>query len=79
MIHNQFKIVNENLGVKIPNARVWAGWDKGIYLFSGGSPAERANAGRSKRRKFDLGAGEGNRTLVTCLEGKRTTTVLHPH
>jgi len=33
MIHNQFNLVNKNKGVKIPNARVWAGWDKGIYIF----------------------------------------------
>jgi len=26
------KRVKQNRGVKIPNARVWAGWDKGIYL-----------------------------------------------
>jgi len=42
--------VNKNQGVKIQNARVWAGWDKGIYLKSGGSPAKRANAGRAKRK-----------------------------
>ena len=52
MIHNQFNLVNKNKGVKISNARVWAGWDKGIYLFSflkiSGSPAKRAKAGGQK-------------------------------
>ena len=41
--------VNKNQGGKILNARVWAGWDKGIYLKSGGSPAKRANAGRAPK------------------------------
>jgi hypothetical protein len=35
-------------GVKIPNARVWAGWDKGIYLNSG----EAGKGGRAKRKGF---------------------------
>ena len=57
MIQNYFHNVNpvrcllsngvkRILGSLISNARVWAGWGKGIYLFSflkiGGSPAKRA-------------------------------------
>ena len=53
MIHNQFNLVNKNKGVKISNARVWAGWDKGICLIKiGGSPAKRAKAGGQKGRGF---------------------------
>ena len=53
MIHNQFNLVNKNKGVKISNARVWAGWDKGICLIKiGGSPAKREKAGGQKGRGF---------------------------
>ena len=45
-------LVNKYRGVKISNARVWAGWDKGIYINSGGSPAKRAKAGGQKGRGF---------------------------
>ena len=44
--------VNKNQGVKLQNARVWAGWDKGIYLKSGGSPAKRAKTGGQKGKGF---------------------------
>ncbi len=30
-------------------------------------------------RRLSFGAGEGNRTLVTSLEGWRSTIELHPH
>jgi len=56
MIQNYFDNVKRILGSLISNARVWAGWSKGIYLFSflkiGGSPAERAKAGGQKERGF---------------------------
>ncbi len=32
-----------------------------------------------KRKSKKNGAGEGNRTLVTSLEGWRSTIELHPH
>jgi len=32
MIQNYFDNVKRILGSLISNARVWAGWDKGIYL-----------------------------------------------
>lgn len=32
---------------------------------------------RPKRRKFNTGASEGNRTLVTCLGSRSTAIVLH--
>jgi len=33
MIQNYFDNVKRILGSLISNARVWAGWDKGIYIF----------------------------------------------
>ena len=52
MIQNYFDNVKRILGSLISNARVWAGWDKGIYLNSGGSPAKRAKAGGQKGKGF---------------------------
>ena len=52
MIQNYFDNVKRILGSLISNARVWAGWDKGIYLKIGGSPAKRAKAGGQKGRGF---------------------------
>jgi len=48
MIQNYFDNVKRILGSLISNARVWAGWDRGIYLNSGGSPAKRAKPGGQK-------------------------------
>jgi len=44
------KRVKQNRGVKIPNARVWAGWDKGIYLKNRRLAREAGNAGGQKGR-----------------------------
>ena len=52
MIQNYLDNVKRILGSLISNARARAGWDKGIYLNSGGSPAKRAKAGGQKERGF---------------------------
>ena len=52
MINQKENKSKNKKGAKISNARVWAGWDKGIYLNSGGSPAKRAKAGGQKGRGF---------------------------
>jgi len=49
-MHNQFNLVNKNKGVKILNARVWAGWDKGIYLKKSAARREAGKSGRAKRK-----------------------------
>ena len=52
MINQKENKSKNKKGAKISNARVWAGWDKGIYLNSDGSPAKRAKAGGQKGRGF---------------------------
>ncbi len=40
--------------------------------------AKRRRNGKPKRRKFDTGAGDGNRTHVFFLEGRNFAIKLHP-
>jgi len=49
------KRVKQNRGVKIPNARVWAGWDKGIYLKN--RRLARKRAMRAGKKEGVLGEG----------------------
>ena len=69
----------------IPTKRVAARYRKffiGLFRFSGGdTPMTRASMSRQNRVEkptIFLGAGEGNRTLVSSLEGYSFTIKLHP-